>query len=77
MSNATAESVIARAERWNNGDVRCYDAKENRMPELEGRYEHVRQRVFRHAGEGTRFVHVSWHTGWDCRQETDVPREKW
>lgn len=47
--------MLMRVIKWDDGSVVAFDEREQRIPELNGRYDEVHERVLRDAGPDTKF----------------------
>lgn len=66
--------MLLQAIRWDNNEVLCFDAEGDKIPELSGRYEFVRERVLRRASVRTLFTRAAWSRHVMPRH---VTREEW
>lgn len=58
--------------KFSNGIVIVFDEKGKQLPEYQGRYEEVRDKILADAPESARFFHAVWMVSGD-----EIPREKW
>lgn len=63
---------IKQAIKWQNGMVMVFDDKGQQVPELQGPYEEVREKVLAVADKSTKFDHGVWMDG-----AKPVSREDW
>lgn len=64
--------MISQVIRFQNGMVMVFDEKGEQMPEYQGRYEDVKERILADASRGARFFHGVWNVSGNA-----VPREEW
>jgi hypothetical protein len=65
--------MIAKAIKWGNGMVMVFDISGAQVPNLQGPYTEVRDRVLAAAGDETVFVHGIW----DDAYVDVVSRDAW
>lgn len=58
--------------KFSNGVVVVFNEKDEQMPEYQGRYKDVRDKILTDAPESTRFFRAVWMISGD-----EIPREKW
>lgn len=66
------KTMISQVIRFQNGMVMVFDEKGEQMPEYQGRYEDVKERILADASRGARFFHGVWNVSGNA-----VPREEW
>jgi hypothetical protein len=71
ISNGSIE-MIDHAIKFQNSMVMVFDEKGKQIPEYEGRYEEVRDKILADAHQSARFFRAVWMVSGDA-----IPREEW
>ncbi len=58
--------------KFSNGMVMCFDEKGEQMPECQGRYEEVKDKILSDAPQSAKFFRALWMVSSD-----EIPREEW
>jgi len=65
-------NMIDHAVKFSNGIVLCFDENGEQMPEYQGRYEEVKDKILADAPQSARFFRAVWMVSGG-----EIPREKW
>lgn len=64
--------MIDHVIKFDNGMVMVFDEKGEQLPEYQGRYEEVKDKILADAPESAKFFHGIWKMS-----GKSVPREEW
>ncbi len=64
--------MIDNAVKFSNGIVLCFDENGEQMPEYQGRYEEVKDKILADAPQSARFFRAVWMVS-----SGEIPREEW
>lgn len=64
--------MINQVVKFQNDIVVVFDENGEQMPEYQGRYDDVKERILADAHENAEFFHAVWNLS-----ENAVPREEW
>ena len=64
--------MIDHVIKFSNGMLMVFDENGKQIPEYEGRYEEVRDKILADAPESARFFRAVWMVSGDA-----IPREEW
>jgi len=65
-------NIIDHAVKFSNGMVMVFDENGEQMPEYQGRYEEVKDKILADAPQGARFFRAVWMVSGG-----EIPREEW
>lgn len=64
--------MIKDVLRFQNGEVMVFDERGEQLPEYQGRYDEVKEKILADAPASAQFFRGGWNLASDV-----VPREKW